>query len=277
MPKPWHQRVGIDYVFVRVPLNFKEDRWVQAAEAVPGDRSVVHHIVAYILGKDSRRPTENHLCGYAPGDMPTYFPPGIAQKIPAGSDILLQLHYTPNGKLRTDRSKLGLIFAKGPVEHEAHTRGIINQDFTEREFSIPAGDPNFKITSSLTFSKDVYLLAFMPHMHLRGKDFQYTIVPKGGKADLALSVPAYDFGWQSFYHLVQPRFLPAGSRIDCVAHYDNSKDNPANPDPTKPVTWGDQTFEEMMIGYITYYDAATAHATPSAHRDAKPAASQGGH
>lgn len=258
----------IDYVFVRVPLGFKEDKWVQAAEAVPGDRSVVHHIVAYILGPDTRRPTENHLCGYAPGDMPTVFPSGIAQKIPAGSDLLLQLHYTPNGKVRTDRSKVGLTFAKGPVEHEAHTRGIINEDFTRRQFSIPAGDPNFEIKASLTFPKDVYLLAFMPHMHLRGKDFQYSIVPKGGPPELALSVPAYDFGWQSFYNLDRPRFLPAGSRIDCVAHYDNSKDNPANPDPTKPVTWGDQTFEEMMIGYITYYDAAPARPAPSANREA---------
>jgi hypothetical protein len=263
----------IEYVFVRVPLGRKEDLWVQAAEAVPGDRSVVHHIVAYILEPGARRPTENHLCGYAPGDMPTIYPTGIAQKIPAGSDILLQLHYTPNGKARTDLSKVGLVFAKAPVEHEAHIRGIINEDFTRHQFAIPAGDPNFEIKSSMTFPKDAYLLAFMPHMHLRGKDFAYSITPKGGSTEVGLSVPAYDFGWQSFYHLTKPQFLPAGSRIDCVAHYDNSKDNLANPDPTKPVSWGDQTFEEMMIGYISYYDAALVRPAPSARRDgaaAKP-------
>lgn len=280
MPKPYTVPAQgvIDYVFVRVPLGFKEDRWVQAAEAVPGDRSVVHHIVAYVLTKESRRPTENHLCGYAPGDMPSVFPPGTAQKIPAGADILLQLHYTPNGKVKSDRSKVGLIFAKAPVEHEAHTQGIINQDFTRRTISIPAGDPNFEIEASLTFPKDVYLLAFMPHMHLRGKDFRYSIVPKGEAPEVALSVPAYDFGWQSFYHLAKPRFLPAGSRIDCVAHYDNSKDNPANPDPAKDVTWGDQTFEEMMIGYITYYDAAPIKPKDAASRDgaARPATGGGG-
>jgi peroxiredoxin/mono/diheme cytochrome c family protein len=273
----------IDYVFVRVPTNFKEDRWIQAAEAVPGDRSVVHHIVAYVLTKDSRRPDENHLCGYAPGDMPSIYPPGIAKKIPAGAEILLQLHYTPNGKVRTDRSKVGLVFAKAPVEHEAHTLGVISHEFTPRRgealanrILIPAGDPNFEIDASWTAPKDVVLLSFMPHMHLRGKDFKYTVVPKGGTAEVALSVPAYDFGWQSYYHLTKPRPLPAGSRIDCVAHYDNSKDNPANPDPTKAVGWGDQTFEEMMIGYIDYYDAAPIRPAPSVSRESKPAVGEGG-
>ncbi len=148
----------IDYVFVRVPLNFKEDRWVQAAEAVPGDRSVVHHIVAYVLSSGMQRPNENHLCGYAPGDMPSVYPSGIAKKIPKGSDIVFQVHYTPNGTMRSDRSKLGLIFAKAPVKHEAHTMGIINREFTPRRgqdlpnrIMIPAGDPNFMIDASFTF------------------------------------------------------------------------------------------------------------------------------
>jgi peroxiredoxin/mono/diheme cytochrome c family protein len=261
----------IDYVFVRVPTNFKEDRWIQAAEAVPGDRSVVHHIIAYIDEHKGGRPTENHLCGYAPGDMPSVYPPGIAKKIPAGADVLFQIHYTPNGKAATDRSKLGLIFAKAPVEHQARTLPIINEQFTHREFPIPAGDPNFEIKASFPIRRDTYLLAFMPHMHLRGKDFKYTIVPPGGPAEVALSVPAYDFGWQSYYTLDKPRLLKAGTRIDCVAHYDNSKDNLANPDPNKAVTWGDQTFEEMMIGYIDVYDAAPIRPAPSASREgAKP-------
>ena len=267
----------IDYVFVRVPTNFKEDKWIQAAEAVPGDRGVVHHIIAYIDEHKGGRPTENHLCGYAPGDMPSIYPPGIAKKIPAGADVLFQIHYTPNGKAATDRSKLGLIFAKAPVEHQARTLPIVNEDFTHKEFPIPAGDSNFEIKASFPIRRDTYLLAFMPHMHLRGKDFKYTIVPKDGPPEVALSVPAYDFGWQSYYYLDKPRLLKAGTRIDCVAHYDNSKDNPANPDPTKDVTWGDQTFEEMMIGYIDVYDAAPIRHTPSASRDGgKPATSGGG-
>ncbi len=264
----------IDYVFVKVPTNFKEDKWIQAAEAVPGDRSVVHHIIAYIDDHKGGRPNDNHLCGYAPGDMPSVYPPGVAKKVPAGADILFQIHYTPNGKVASDRSKLGLIFAKSPVEHQARTLPIINEDFTHREFPIPAGDPNFEIKASFPIRRDTYLLAFMPHMHLRGKDFKYTIVPKDGPPEVALSVPAYDFGWQSYYYLDKPRLLKAGTRIDCVAHYDNSKDNPANPDPTKAVSWGDQTFEEMMIGYIDIYDAAPIRPAASARRDeaSKPAA-----
>jgi peroxiredoxin len=250
----------IEYVNVRVPTNFKEDRWIQAAEAVPGDRSVVHHIIAFVLPpkQERRRPGEGHLCGYAPGDMPSVYPPGVAKRIPAGADIVFQLHYTPNGKVRTDRSKLGLIFAKTPVEHEAHTLGIANN-----KFSIAPGDPNSEVKSSHTVKKDVYLLSFMPHMHLRGKDFLYTLVPKDGPPEVLLSVPAYDFGWQSYYILDKPRLLKAGDRIDCVAHFDNSKDNPANPDSSKKVTWGDQTFEEMMIGYIDYYDVAPIGSGPA--------------
>jgi peroxiredoxin len=241
----------IEYVNIRVPTNFKEDRWIQAAEAVPGDRTVVHHIIGFVDDKKGqRRPGQGHLCGYAPGDMPSVYPSGIAKRVPAGSDINFQIHYTPNGKVRTDRSKIGVIFAKGPVEHEAHTLGIANN-----RFAIAPGDPNSEVKSNVTLRKDAVLLSFMPHMHLRGKDFKYTLVPKDGPPEVLLSVPAYDFGWQSYYHLDKPRKLPAGTRIDCVAHFDNSKDNPANPDPSKKVTWGDQTFEEMMIGYIDYNDA----------------------
>jgi hypothetical protein len=241
----------IAYVFVRVPTNFKEDKWISVAQALPGDRSVVHHIVVYVDPKNGQqRRGDNHLCGYAPGDMPSIYPPGTAKKIPAGSDLIFQLHYTPNGKVHTDRSKLGLTFAKAPVQHEAHTHGIANN-----RFSIEPGDSNSEVTSSFMLKKDINLLAFMPHMHLRGKDFKYTLVPKDGPPEVLLSVPAYDFGWQSYYTLAAPRLLKAGDRIDCVAHFDNSKENPANPDPTKTVIWGDQTFEEMMIGYIDYYDA----------------------
>jgi peroxiredoxin len=267
MPEPYTVPAQgvIDYVFVRVPTNFKEDRWVSVAQALPGDRSVVHHIVVYLDAKNGQRRGENHLCGYAPGDMPSIYPAGTAKKIPAGSDLIFQLHYTPNGKVHTDRSKLGLTFAKAPVQHEAHTRGIANNKFT-----IDPGDSNSQVKSSLTIQKDIHLLAFMPHMHLRGKDFKYTLVPKDGPPEVLLSVPAYDFGWQSYYTLAAPRLLKAGDRIDCVAHFDNSKENPANPDPTKSVSWGDQTFQEMMIGYIDYYDAETIDAGGKVARTDSP-------
>jgi peroxiredoxin len=259
----------IAYVNIRVPTNFKEDKWIQAAEAVPGDKAVVHHIIGFVIdGKGGRRRFgDGHLCGYAPGDMPSIYPPGVAKKIPAGADLLFQIHYTPNGKVHMDRSKIGLIFAKEPVKHEAHTLGIATNRFV-----IKAGDDNSEVNSSHQFSKKVHVLSFMPHMHLRGKDFKYTLVKKVAdkeQSEILLSVPAYDFGWQSYYTLNKPLTVEQGWRIDCVAHFDNSAKNPANPDPTKAVLWGDQTWEEMMIGYIDYYDDASVEPAKVAVSQAK--------
>jgi peroxiredoxin len=246
----------LDYVNTRVPTNFKEDVWVQAAEAVPGDRSVVHHIVVYLddHGKDSDgggRRGKHHLCGYAPGDMPSVYPPDTAKKIPAGSDLIFQLHYTPNGKQRIDRSKVGLIFAKSPVAHRAYTHGI-----SQMRFIIPPETSDYTVNSSFTFPRDTHLIGFMPHMHLRGKSFEYRATFPDGTKEILLSVPAYDFGWQSSYVLAAPKAMPKGTRIDCEAHFDNSAANPSNPDPKRAVTWGDQTFEEMMIGYIDFIEDA---------------------
>ncbi len=238
----------MDYVRVRVPSNFKEDVWVRAAEAMPGDRSIVHHIIVYVDDHTKQRRLGlggSHLCGYAPGDMPSSYAEGTAKKVPAGSDFIFELHYTPDGRPHQDLSKLGLIFAKGPVTREAFTLPI-----AEGGFIIPPGEPNVPVTAAMTLPKEVRLLSFMPHMHVRGKDFKYVVTKPGGEPETLLSVPAYDFGWQSYYTLKEPMTLPAGTVIDCTAHYDNSAANPSNPDPTKTVRWGDQTFEEMMIGYI---------------------------
>jgi hypothetical protein len=177
--------------------------------------------------------------------MPSVYPPGVAKRIPAGSVIEFEMHYTPVGKVRVDRSQVGLILAKQPVEREAFTVPIANQ-----RIRIPAGAPDHEERAARTFREGATLLAFMPHMHLRGKDFLYRLVLPDGRSETLLSVPAYDFGWQSYYTLAEPLKLPAGSRIECVAHYDNSAANPANPDPTRTVTWGDQTYQEMMIGYV---------------------------
>jgi hypothetical protein len=239
----------LDYVELRVPTHFTEDMWVQAAEAQPGDRSVVHHIV--ILTDDhktGRRRGGGHLCAFAPGDVPSVYPPGVARKIPAGSDLVFQIHYTPNGKLRTDRSRVGLIFARAPVTHEAHTHAV-----AQNLFFIPPGADNHPVRSSFTFPRDAHLLSLLPHMHVRGKSFEYRATYPDGKSEILLSVPAYDFGWQSFYELTEAKAMPKGTRIDCLAHFDNSSGNPANPDPTKLVIRGDQTFDEMMIGYIAFY------------------------
>jgi len=236
----------LPYQRFRVATGFTEDRWVQAAEARPGDRSVVHHIIIYAVDP---RGHKEHLCGYAPGDLPSVYPPGTAKRVAAGSDFYFEVHYTPNGRIQTDRSAVGLIFAKGPAEHRAQTRPI-----AQHRFAIPPGAADHEVTSSLTLKRPIRLLGFMPHMHLRGKDFRYTAVTPDGKSEVLLAVPAYDFAWQSAYRLAEPKGLPAGTRIDCVAHFDNSAANPANPDPGKTVTWGDQTFEEMMIGYIDFIE-----------------------
>jgi len=237
----------VAYVHFKVPTNFTEDRWIQAAEAMPGDRAVVHHIVVYLdtHGKESAQVPGGHFCAYAPGDLPSVFKEGTAKRIPAGSDLIFQLHYTPNGEVRKDRSKLGLIFAKKPPEREAFTMAILKQDFL-----IPPNAEDAAVESSTTLHQEVRLLSFMPHMHLRGKDFKYTLTKPGGQPEIVLSVPAYDFGWQSYYNLAEPITLPEGTKIDCLAHFDNSSNNLNNPDPTKMVRWGEQTFEEMMIGYI---------------------------
>jgi len=242
----------LPYQYFRVPTGLTDDKWVQSAEARPGDRSVVHHIIVYVDDHD-RSPERRerrmgaHLVGYAPGDLPSIYPAGTAKKIAAGSDLIFQVHYTPTGAVKTDRSSVGLIFAKQPPRHQAVTKGI-----AQREFEIPAGASNYEVTSSFTFPSDSHLINLMPHMHLRGKDFRYTATFPDGRSEVLLSVPAYDFGWQTMYRLAEAKAMPKGTRIDCQAHFDNSASNPANPDPTQTVGWGEQTFDEMMIGYIDY-------------------------
>jgi peroxiredoxin len=258
----------VEYVHIRVPTKFQEDVWVQAAEARPGDRSVVHHIIVYVddhkligargPGGGPGRRGNAHLCGYAPGDMPSVYPEGSGKLIPAGSDLIFQIHYTPTGTVRSDRSKVGLIFARGPVRHRAHTLGIANP-----KFEIPPGADGHEVRSTFTFPADAHLLSLLPHMHLRGKSFEYRVVFPDGRAEVLLSVPAFDFGWQTYYTLAEPKAMPKGTRIDCLARFDNSEGNPYNPDPTKAVRWGEQTWEEMMIGYIDYLDDAAPGAKPA--------------
>jgi len=265
----------VDYTYVVIPTNFTEDKWVQFAEVRPDARSAVHHVLAFLrppgnsFMKDAQpgvpyipqRPTAANgqrgqgniqeqipgemLVGYAPGLPPSQTKPGEAKLIKAGSDIVLQLHYTPNGKAVTDRTKFGLIFAKEPPLKRVMSMMAINYFI-----KIPAGDPNYEAHSRATLQQDVNLVSLLPHMHLRGKDFIYKAVYPSGETQVLLSVPKYDFSWQIQYALDQELLLPKGTRIECTAHYDNSANNPANPDPTKEVRWGDQTFEEMMVGFF---------------------------
>jgi hypothetical protein len=246
----------VKYQHFRVPTGFTQDRWVQAAEARPGDRAVVHHIGVYLDDHDPKstaeEPNVKHVVAlYFPGENCPIFPPGTARRIPAGSDLIFEVHYTPIGVPRTDRSAVAIIFSTKPPEHEARMRGI-----PDKTLRIPPGVGNYAVHSSYTFPGDSHLLTLMPHMHVRGKDFLYSAVYPDGRTEVLLSVPAYDFGWQSIYILSEPKAMPRGTRIDCLAHFDNSTANPFNPDPKAEVVWGDQTKDEMMIGYIDYYEDA---------------------
>jgi peroxiredoxin len=244
---------GVKYQYFFIPTNFDEDKWIQAAECKPGNRAVVHHIIAYVFtGQGKGGLTEDGLAngmigGYAPGDIGFAYPEGAAKKLPKGANIVFQVHYTPNGVATKDRSSVGLVFAKKPPKVEVKSRAIGNMWFL-----IPPGDGNFEVKSQTEFKQDVIIYSLLPHMHLRGKDFKYDIVYPDGKTVTILNVPRYDFGWQATYHLKEPLRLPAGTQIKCLAHFDNSKNNPWNPDPTAKVMFGEQTWEEMMIGFVDY-------------------------
>jgi peroxiredoxin len=256
---------GIAYKYVIVPTSFTEDKWVLAAEARPGAREVVHHIIVYVgdrsglgglLGGRARSgPSAERadgigngfLAAYAPGDMPLILRPGQAKKVSKGAVLVFQMHYTPDGVERKDRSSVGLIFAKEPPKNEVRTRAI-----AQSRFQIPAGAKAHQVESKTIFDRDIDLISLLPHMHLRGKDFEYVAVYPDGKKETLLSVPKYDFNWQTSYRLAKPIRLPAGTRIECTAHFDNSENNLNNPDPTKAVRWGDQTWQEMMIGFVDY-------------------------
>ncbi|MGE5190905.1 MAG: redoxin domain-containing protein [Deltaproteobacteria bacterium] len=242
----------IPYMYFETPTKFKEDMYIQAAEARPGNRAVVHHIVLFYKapGEGRARLFENWIDGAAPGNIPLQLPEGVGRRIPAGSTLIWQMHYTASGKPEKDRSQYAFKFCKERPKREARVASIMNQ-----RFRIPAGDPDFRVESQFTMPKDAIVYSFSPHMHVRGKDFEFRAVFPDGRKEILLSVPQYDFNWQSAYRLKTPVRLPASTRIECTAHYDNSPGNPANPDPKKAVGWGDQTWEEMMIGYMDYVAA----------------------
>jgi len=241
------------YKYVFIPTNFDEDKWIQAVEARPGNHAVVHHIIVYMAkgGKREKNIADGigsgMLVAYAPGDLGSVFPPGSAKKLPKGATLAFQMHYTPVATEQTDKSSIGLIFAKEPPKSEVKTRAI-----TQQIFAIPPGADNHKVTSKTTFTQDVVLYSMFPHMHLRGKSFKYDIIYPDNKRETILSVPRYDFGWQSNYLLEKPLRLPAGTKIECTAHFDNSSKNPNNPNASRYVFWGEQTWEEMMIGFCDY-------------------------
>jgi hypothetical protein len=260
----------LEYQYVIIPTGFTEDKWVQMAEVRPTDRSVVHHIIAYLREpgsnyfkdekpgvffeappskddekKDSSALPSDFLVGYAPGQTPEIMQPGQGKLIKAGSDIVFEVHYTPNGKATTDRTKLGLIFAKETPKERVLTLSAVNGTF-----KIPPGDPDYRVDASFDVLQNVKLSGVHPHMHTRGKDFEYRLVFPDGRTETILSVPNYNWHWQLWYTYAEMIDLPKGTKIECTAHFDNSADNPENPDPTKTVIWGQQSWDEMMVGFF---------------------------
>ncbi|MCG6154803.1 redoxin domain-containing protein [Rubinisphaera margarita] len=241
----------VKYQYYSVDPGFTEDKWIQAAEVRPSNALVVHHVLVFARDRESKErgggEEGGFLAAYVPGLIPQPYPAGMAKKIPANSELVFQMHYTPIGSATEDQSELALIFA----DREEITHQIVTSSATNRNFEIPPGDGNYEVSASSPRAQaDVQLLTMMPHMHLRGKAFRYELQTPDGKRQTLLDVPAYDFNWQTSYRLAEPLTIEAGSQLFCTAHFDNSEDNPFNPDPGKTVRWGDQTWEEMMIGYF---------------------------
>jgi hypothetical protein len=281
----------VEYEYFEIPTNFTEDKWVQSIEVRPGARAVVHHVIAFARppqperrpggftfargmdipknatggadGKPANPANAAHgkpqslfpaperlgvyVGGFAPGTSAYRFEPGTAMLIRAGSTIVLQMHYTTNGKAAVDRTKLGFTFAKTPPERELRMGTLING-----QLKIPAGEKDYSISAEMTTLTDVSLRSLLPHTHLRGKSWEYSVVYPDGRSEIILSVPKYDFNWQTEYVFAEPLKLPKGTRVRAVAHYDNSVNNKSNPDPTVDVAWGDQTWEEMMFTAYVY-------------------------
>jgi hypothetical protein len=281
----------IDYTYEIVPTHFTEGRWVQMAEILPSQRANVHHAVVYVRPPDSpwlrhapvgtpftaatlTDPQERAgamwtdsdiLLVYAPGSSPDNWPATMAKFIPAGSDLVFQMHYTSNGKAVSDRTKMGLRFSKEPP-----AKRVLTLQLTNDHFVIPPGAPDYRVEARGTLPNEATLLSFFPHMHLRGKRFEYNWIHHGTGAtaqDAAQAEPSaagsvepllrvnYHFHWQMSYRLAEPRRLKAGTELQAVAWYDNSANNPHNPDANAAVRWGEQTYDEMMVGF---FDVAVA-------------------
>jgi Copper type II ascorbate-dependent monooxygenase, C-terminal domain len=240
---------AVEYQYFAAPTGFTEDRWVQGVEVRPGNRAVVHHVVVYIREPGSTwtgGPTKSDiLTVYAPGSSPDVWPQGMAKRVKAGSDLVFEIHYTPNGKPATDRERVGLAFAKSPPEKAVLTLQMGNDTFT-----IPPGERDYRVRVGGTLPNDALLLGFFPHMHLRGKAFEYTRIGDNGLPETLLKVSHYDFYWQMTYRLATPLALKKGTRLEWTAWFDNSANNPRNPDPSAEVRYGEQSWDEMMIGFF---------------------------
>jgi peroxiredoxin/mono/diheme cytochrome c family protein len=238
----------VKYQYFTVDPGWTEDKWIEVAEARPDNRAIVHHILAFVVPPGASREFrgQSSAIGYAPGLPPTKFPPGVAIKAPKGCQLVFQMHYTPNGSPQKDRSCVGFRFADpATVKREAGGGMAANLSI-----EIPPGADDYEVKSKYRFRRDTLLVNMTPHMHLRGKAFRFEAEYPDGTTEVLLDVPRYDFNWQLRYELAEPKLMPKGTWIRCTALFDNSEHNLANPNPNEAVRWGDQTWEEMMIGWF---------------------------
>src|SRR6188474_1515586 len=265
----------IEYQYFEVPTGFTEEKWVQAIEILPGAREVVHHVLVYarepgapqrppvlkpradlglpapVPGPDGQLPPRRQLGALvattAPGTSAMRFPEGTALRFGPGTILTFQMHYTAHGMAMKDRTRVGLVFAKQPPVEEIRASSFINGRFV-----IPAGARDHRVDAEIGFNESVHVWALFPHTHLRGKRWEYKLVHADGTSEVILSVPRYDFNWQTYYIFEKPLAIPATSRISSAAWYDNSADNPSNPNAKSEVRWGDQTWEEMQYTGFLY-------------------------
>ena len=265
----------IAYQYFQVPTNFTEDKWIQSLEIRPGVRSVVHHVLVFasepggtprqqpfvqrndggrgrqvapaVAAALAQAPRGPLIATTAPGTNAQIFEPGSALRIKAGSVLTLQVHYTATGKAENDRTSVGFVFAKEAPKQEVRSASFIN-----RQLAIPPRASDYRLDAQIEFTQDTRITALFPHTHLRGKSWEYRLTYPDGREEVVLSVPRYDFNWQTYYQFAKPLAVPKGSRLVAIAHYDNSANNKSNPNPNVEVRWGDQTWEEMQYSGITY-------------------------
>ncbi len=239
----------VEYQYLRIPTGITEDKWLAAIEIKPQARSQVHHVIAFTQPagtpiSEAGALGPGNIGGVTPNKPGVIFEPGVGRLLSGNSDIILQMHYTTNGEATTDKTMVGVKFLKEPPAMQQRGGSVL-----QPRFVIPAGAPAHEVRGSRVLQADTIITSFTPHMHVRGKDMTYTAKYPDGRTEVLLSVPRWDFNWQITYQLKEAKRMPKGTEIEVVAHFDNSTQNKFNPDPTKDVRWGDQTFEEMMIGF----------------------------
>jgi hypothetical protein len=275
-PQPIPAEGVVQYRYAEVDPGFTEDQWIQASDCQPTARPQTHHVIAYVLpeGASAREILRDPvgvlnlgaLAGWAPGTDPLELDDGFAIKVPKGSRILFELHYNPNGTAATDRTRIAFRRTRVPVVHQIRNGAVMKFDFR-----IPPHKEDATFVAMRKVASPGLLLEMTPHMHVRGKSMRYEL-ERAGRRRILLDVPRYDFNWQLSFVLAEPIALEAGDSLIVTAVFDNSKGNPHNPDPGKSVTWGDQSFEEMMIGYFDWYDP---NAPPPAAASPVPAKTVG--